>query len=73
MVVQRMKESVPERQICRISFNWVITQSGNEAFRGLNGGQIAHYPVIVLFYLTAVLSVRNLHRHHHIGYWSSDS
>lgn len=53
MMVQRTKESVPERQICRISFNWVITQSGNEAFRGLNGRQIAHYPVIVLFYLTA--------------------
>lgn len=53
MMVQRRKESMPERQIYRISFNWVITQSENEAFRGLNGRQIAHYPVIVLFYLTA--------------------
>lgn len=52
-MVQRTKESMPETQICRISFNWVITQSGNEAFRGLNGRQIGHYPVIVLFYLTA--------------------
>lgn len=53
MMVQRTKKSVPERQIYRISFNWVITESGNEAFRGLNGRQIAHYPVIALFYVTA--------------------